>query len=246
MLTTNLLSWRGKARILLEPFTKPSGGDETVGSFLSRKFGREAYKYYFGPLYGGIYASDPQDMYMRHTLSRALDNAGISGSVLISVLKKVIRGVETPPACSFEDGMQTLPRTLYDEHKDEVKLRTPVTRIRDTNSGFVLETTRGEEEVDTVVITTPADVTAGLLEEIDPESSRKLESINYNPLVYVHLYSECDLEGFGYQVQWDEDYNTLGVTWNASMFDRKGVYTCFLGGAKNPGLVDKAEDYLGD
>ena len=48
--TTDLLSWRGKARILLEPLTRGQKADETVAEFLTRKFGREAATRFMGPL----------------------------------------------------------------------------------------------------------------------------------------------------------------------------------------------------
>ena len=82
---TDLIGLPGKLRVLLEPLTGGERPDETVGSFLTRKFGREAYETMLGPLYGGLYASDPEDMLMRWTLSRALENFGIEGSILAAL-----------------------------------------------------------------------------------------------------------------------------------------------------------------
>jgi oxygen-dependent protoporphyrinogen oxidase len=87
-LRTDLISWPGKLRILLEPLTGNARPDETVASFLTRKFGREAYLTMLGPLYGGLYASDPKDMLMRHSLSRALAEFGIEGSILRALARR--------------------------------------------------------------------------------------------------------------------------------------------------------------
>ena len=45
-----------------EPFTRAPDPDETVARLFTRKLGRQAYERLIGPLYGGLYASDPADM----------------------------------------------------------------------------------------------------------------------------------------------------------------------------------------
>ncbi|WP_158059232.1 protoporphyrinogen oxidase [Halorussus halophilus] len=242
--TTDLLSWGGKLRVLLEPATGPAVDGETVEAFLSRKFGDEVARYYFGPLYGGIYGSHPDEMLMKYSLSKALDSAGIEGSVLTSVARKLLAGREAPPIVSFDDGLQRLPESLANAHGESVELGTPIRAVRRGGSAFVLETPTGETVVDELVVTTPADVTAGLFGDVSPDSADSLRRLNYNPQAIVHLYSEADLSGAGYQVQYEEDFRTLGVTWNASLLDRDGVYTCYLGGARNPKLVEWSDERL--
>ncbi|WP_115863445.1 protoporphyrinogen oxidase [Halorussus litoreus] len=250
-LTTDLLSWRGKARALLEPLTDPAREGETVEEFLTRKFGSEVARYYFGPLYGGIYGSHPDEMPVEHSLAKALDSAGIEGSVLVSVLRKVLRGREAPPIVSFDAGLQRLPAALAEAHADSVRLGTPVEEVRRVGGGdgelFRLETPGGDTVVDRLVVTTPADVTADLLgglPRFGTESADALRELNYNPQVLVHLHSEADRTGAGYQVQYDEGFDTLGVTWNASLLDRDGVYTSYLGGFKNPDAVEWSDEKL--
>jgi oxygen-dependent protoporphyrinogen oxidase len=76
------------------------------------------------------------------------------------------------------------------------------------------------------------------------DSAAALRGVNYNPQAVVHLHSEADLTGAGYQIQYDEDFRTLGVTWNASLLDREGVSTCYLGGSRNPELVERSDERL--
>ncbi|NEU55528.1 protoporphyrinogen oxidase [Halorussus sp. MSC15.2] len=242
--TTDLLSWPGKFRVLLEPLTGPARDGETVEEFLTRTFGSEVARYYFGPLYGGIYGSHPGEMPMEYSLAKALDGAGIEGSVLTSVARKVLAGREAPPIVSFDAGLQRLPEALAEAHDENVGLGTPVREIRREGSDFVLETSAGETTVDELVVTTPADVTADLLGDLAPDSADALRELNYNPQAVVHLHSETDLTGAGYQVQYDEAFRTLGATWNASMLDRDGVYTCYLGGSRDPEIVEWSDDEL--
>lgn len=249
---TDLISWPGKLRILLEPLTRGALPDETVADFLIRKFGREAYLTMLGPLYGGLYASDPKDMLMRHSLSRALAEFGIKGSILRALAKRARAGgstskagsgrstggrsTGTAPACSFHSGMGTLPAALYARYRDRVRLGTPVLQVRSAGSRLVLETPRDLVECDDVVLTTPADVTAGLLREVAPAAAR-LESLTYNPLAVVHLRADCEVRGMGYQVALGERLETRGVTFNQSLFGRDGIFTAYLGGARNPEFI---------
>lgn len=240
-LTTDLLSWHGKLRALLEPFTGPPRAGETVEKFLTRSFGPEVAEYFAGPLYGGLYGSYPDDMYVEHSLSKALERANVSRSILFAVAKALFRGFSPPPVGSFVEGMQTLPRTMYEAYADTIHLNTPVTNVVRRATGFELEAGNRTESVDGVVFTTPAGVTALLLEEVSPVSARHLQRLNYNPFVVVHLRSSSELHGAGYQIPFTEPHKTLGVTWNASLLHQDGIYTCFLGGAKAPDLVDRPD-----
>ncbi|UPW01419.1 protoporphyrinogen oxidase [Halorussus gelatinilyticus] len=243
--TTDLLSWRGKFRALLEPLTGPARDGESVEAFLTRKFGPEVARYYFGPLYGGLYGSHPDEMPVEYSLSKALEKAGVERSVLTAVARKVLDGREAPPIVSFDAGLQRLPEALAAAHDEGVRLGTPVREIRREGDGFALETDDGATAVDRLVVTTPADVTADLLGDLAPDSAAALRELHYNPQAVVHLHAETDLTGAGYQVQYDEEFRTLGATWNDSLLDRDGVYTCYLGGSRNPELVERSDEALG-
>lgn len=242
---TNLISWPGKARVLLEPLMRGSKGDESVADFLVRKFGREAYANMLGPLYGGLYASDPKDMLMRHTLSRALAEFGIEGSILMALARRSSKRGGAVPACSFRGGMRVLTDALYTVHRDHVRLGTPILGIERRGSGYALETRSGAIDCEELVLTTPADVSAGLLREVAPEAADRLERLNYNPLAVTHLLADCPIQGMGFQVAFGERLETRGVTFNASMFGRTGVYTVYLGGAKNPGFAKLPDVRIG-
>lgn len=241
---TNLISPVGKARVLLEPFMRGARPDESVADFLTRKFGREAYESMLGPLYGGLYASDPGDMIMRHTLSRALENFGIEGSVLLALARR--SGGEVAPACSFRGGMRVLTDALHAAHRDRVRLSSPVTAIERDGDRYRVETPAGVETYDRVVLTVPADAAAELLRRAAPETADRLARLTYNPLAIVHLVSDLSMRGMGYQVAFGERLETRGVTFNASLFGREGVYTAFLGGARNPRLVEESDTRIGE
>ncbi|KZN26187.1 protoporphyrinogen oxidase [Haladaptatus sp. R4] len=252
--TTDLLSWRGKLDVLEEPQTDPVDPEETAAEMFTRKFGEEAYENLIGPLFGGTYGSLPHRMPVKHSLSGVMRMEETYGDLLTPVLKRAMADGSSAPAMTFEEGVQRLPEALYDAHEENVRLETPVTEIRKKGDGdgrFVLETDDGSFDVDDVVVTTPAAVSADLLSNLS-DTAESLRRLNYNPLAFVHLRADSDRDGFGYQVRHDEGLDTLGVSWNASMFGRtgksgsKGVYTVFLGGMKNPELLEESDETLGE
>jgi oxygen-dependent protoporphyrinogen oxidase len=259
-LRTDLLSWRGKLRLLAEPLTRSGMPQESAAELFTRKFGREAYERFIGPLYGGIYGSDPAAMPAAYALERLLEREREAGSFLQAFRERIGGGQKAPPV-SFEAGNQQLPLALYDAHAGRVELGTPVTGIRpaggstrgptrsevpatDGGGRYLVETGTDTHAVEHVVLTTPAEVTARLLDGV-ATGADGLAGLTYNPLAMVHLNADCDREGFGYQVAFGEELHTLGSSWNASMFDREGLYTVFLGGMHEPELLERPSREIG-
>lgn len=245
-LRTDLLSWPGKLRMLAEPLTRPGMDQETARDLFVRKFGMEAYEKFIGPLYGGIYGSDPAEMPAAYALDGLMKREEKAGSFLQAFRNRVGQGQKSPPV-SMENGMQQLPNALAETYSDRIELDTRVTDIEPQDSGdsYTLYTDSGSRNVDHVIVTTPASVTGKLLDGI-ADGAAGLETLRYNPLALVFLDADPDREGFGYQVGYGENLHTLGVSWNASMFDRDGVHTVFLGGMHEPELVDESDERLGE
>jgi oxygen-dependent protoporphyrinogen oxidase len=244
-ITTDLLSWPGKARILAEPLTGGPQPGESVEGFLSRKFGREAARRYFGPLYTGLYGSDPDEMLVEYSLGKALERHGVEGSILLKVASYVLKGRDPPPIVSFDDGMQRLPEAITERYADSVHLSTEVTGIEQDGDGYEIVTADGTYDVDAVGVTTPAPTAADILEPTDDDLAEVLRRFNYNPLAMAHLQSDYGREGHGCQILEKEGYTTLGMTWNASMLDRDGVYTSYMGSSRNADLVEQSDEEIG-
>ena len=240
-LSTDLLSWRGKLRLLLEPFTRGVQSDESVADFFARKFGREAYRAFLGPLYGGLYASDPAHMKARHGLTLTLRDFGVDGSLLLAAARSGLKVRKSVPTVTFREGLGALPRALAAAAGDRVHLGAPVEALEHVGSRWSVQLGGAEAgrsvTADRVVLALPAGPAARLIERTAPAAATALQRLRYNPLAVVHLQSQCELRGLGYQVAFGEALETRGVTWNASMFGRDGVYTAYLGGMSHPELV---------
>jgi oxygen-dependent protoporphyrinogen oxidase len=235
---TDLLGWRGKLRVLAEPLTGGVRSEESVAAFFERKFGREAYQALLGPLYGGLYASDPARMKAGHGLAQTLAELGIRGSLLLAAARRGLGAREEVPTVTFRGGLGTLPAALAAAAGPGVRLCARVDALERWGEGWTMKLQNGDEvRVDQVVLALPAPEAAALLRRSAPDASHRLARLRYNPLAVVHLRSSCELTGFGYQVAFGESLETRGVTWNASMFGRDDLYTAYLGGMSNPGLV---------
>jgi len=243
-LTSNIVPVGAKLKLLLEPFQAEARDEESVADYFIRHLGRAMYDNVAGPLYGGLYASDPANMRVGLSLRHVLDEVGVERSLVLTFLRKG-GAVDPPAACSFREGMQTLPWALYAANRENVLLDTAVHRIHRVQNYWEVETEAGYVAADRVVLTTPAPAAAALLALIAPAASDAFRKLVYNPLAVVHLYAETDLVGLGFQVSLAERRVTRGVTFNDSIFDRKGVYTAYLGGAKFPGAVQWRDEELG-
>ncbi len=244
-LTTDLLSWYGKLRILAEPFIAGPRPGESVEAFLTRNFGHEAAHRLFAPLYTGLYGTEADEMLVEYSLGRALDRHGIEGSILKAVAPYAIKGRDPPPIVTFEDGLARLPEVLAKRHAESIEFSTPVEAVEPAGEGYELVTEDGRTRVDAVGMTPPAPTAAALLEPVDSTLAETLQEFNYNPIVVVHLHSDADIVGHGCQILPEAGFETLGMTWNASMLDRDGVYTAYLGGSRDNGLLERSDEEIG-
>ncbi|WP_247728797.1 protoporphyrinogen oxidase [Halovivax limisalsi] len=259
-ITTDLITPLGKLRMLLEPLFGPPRPGETVDEFLVRKFGRQAARRYAGPLYSGLYGTDPRNMLMEYSLGRVLEKRGVERSILLKVLESIRSDRETPPIVSFDDGIGELVAALYEAHAESIRLATPVESIRpiagnddpgddgegDKDTRYALETADGTERVDDVVVTTPAPTAAELLEPVDGDLAATLDRFAYNPIGMVFLDSGFGGRGLGTLVPPDaDDVSISGLTWNASILERDRLYTAYIDPLSYPPLLEATEGELG-
>jgi protoporphyrinogen/coproporphyrinogen III oxidase len=240
---SDIASLAGKLAVSRDLFTAAAADEESVADFFTRKIGRELYENLVGPLYGGLYASDPAEMRVGLSLRHVLREFGIRRSLLLPLLRRGGR-VVPPPACSFREGMEALPRALHERHRENVRLATPVQHIDRADDAYELATGGETFRANTVVLTAPAPATAALLRSVAPAAAERIARLVYNPLAVVHLHAATDLVGLGYQVSFAEPLFTRGVTFNDSLFGRKGVYTVYLGGGKAREVVDWTDERI--
>src|SRR6185436_6785799 len=89
-----LFSLAGKLRVACELLVPQGGGeDESIASFVRRRFGQEAVDYLADPLLAGIHAGDAERLSVRALFPRLLEAERQSGSVL-----KAFRALHVKPS----------------------------------------------------------------------------------------------------------------------------------------------------
>ena len=239
-LTSDVVSPAAKARLVLEPLTAGPDPEESVARYFTRKVGREVYETLVGPLYGGLYGSDPADMVVGLSLLHVLREFGVGRSLVMKLLRAGGR-IAAPPACSFQDGMATLTTGIAASLGKRVQMGTPVRELRPQGGGWSVATDGETLAAAAVVLAVPASVAAALLLPLSDDVSRRVGSLHYNPLAVVHLHAETPLSGLGFQVSFAEALALRGVTFNDSLFGRAHVYTAYLGGGAHP-EVERLDD----
>ena len=253
---SELLSPEGKLRFASEPDVPPAAGDEdeSVASFVSRRFGREAYEALVEPLMTGIYGGDGDRLSLRATFPQLRVLELEHGSILRGLSAPPPPG-ELPPFVSLRDGMGSLVSAVVNAfERTELLLGRAAARVCRRPDGYALELVDGEvSEVDGVVVATPAFVTADLLADLDSELAAAHAAIPYASSVVVTLaFSRADvtpLDGYGYLVPRVDGADVLACTWTSQKWEGRApddsvlirVYAGRFGGRD---LTQDADDEL--
>ncbi len=239
MLKTRLVSWFGKARMGLD-FLLPAkavNGDESLGAFVSRRFGREAYENLTEPLMSGIYAGDGDQLSLASTFPYLRDLEIKYGSLARGALQirkqsngKSVQGSRSAfltPTTGLAEIIEALVSYLK-EHDADLQLNTRVATIaRRTPDTWNITLDTGETlTADGIIIAAPAFAAAQILASFDSALANDLKSIPYASTATVSLaYRQSDLthelDGYGYVIPRREGRKTLACTWTSTKFPHR-------------------------
>lgn len=269
VITTPLFSWRGKLRMAAELFL-PRGqvnGDESLASFVRRRFGQEVLERVAQPLIGGIYAADPEKLSLRSTMPRFLEMERASRSVIYAMWKG--QRSRTRNAQRGSGARWSLFVTLFggmQELVDAIAGQLPTGTVHfdsgvsslewEAAAGSWLITTRGAEKLkaDGIILATPSYGSAEMLSSIAPALSRELAAIPYSSAATVSLAYRRDqiphrLDGFGIVVPAVEARKIIACTFSSIKYPGRApdghlLLRVFVGGAMQPHLVDQDDSTI--
>jgi len=269
-LRSGLLSWPGLARMgmdLLLP-ARPVPGDESIAAFFTRRLGREAFERLVEPLMAGIYAGDAHQMSLRATFPRFIELERQHGSVIRGLLAGR-SAIERSGAAAGRARPAGPPRTMFVTLRNGLGdlVQTLVARIQTAGAtlltgqqvtalrartlelghGYALQLSDGRTVMaDSVVLATPAYVTADLIRPLSGAAAGLLESIPYASTMTVSLvYSRAavadTLSGYGFVVPRTEGSDLLAATntslkWPERTPGDKFAVRCYLGGMGKEGI----------
>jgi protoporphyrinogen/coproporphyrinogen III oxidase len=261
---TKLFSWPGKIRMGMELFVPPrtDDSDESIGAFMSRRFGREAATYLAEPLLAGIHAGDVDRLSIRALFPRFVEAEREHGSLLRAFRAKPFRphGPTPRPAGdgafkSLPDGLSELVRALLAAlPKDAVTLNAPVSGVSG-NGPYLVGLENGSPiRAHAIVLATPAFATAAMTREFDGELSRLCGEINYASAATIALAFRRDqvadpLNGSGFVVPRVERTGIMAGSWLSSKWPHRApegsvLLRTFVGGARDPHALDASDDEL--
>ena len=238
ILKSGLVSWFSKARMGLD-FLLPAkslNGDESLGSFVSRRLGRGAYENLIEPLMSGIYAGDGDQLSLASTFPYLRDLEIKYGSLARGALEirkqsngKAVQGSRSAfltPTTGLAEIVEAIVSSL-ETNGTTLCLNTHVSGISTCNSRYSVELETGATlEADSIILATPAFVSGKLLASLDPTLASTLKSIPYASTATASLaYRQNDLprelDGYGYVIPRREGHKALACTWTSTKFPHR-------------------------
>jgi len=247
--------------------------DESIADFVRRKFSPTLLDRLVGPFVSGIYAGDPEKISLRAAfpILYEAERAGSSvvrGAVKVFKERKAKRGNaprEKATLQTFRQGNEALIQALAAKLEErlfcgvELSSITAIDPRQQANAPrflVTMSTPRGQEklEAERVVLAVPTQAAGNLLAGLHAGFQQPLCGIEYGGVGVVSLgYRKKDvanaLAGFGFLVPRSSGLNILGTVWNSSLFpgrapDGEALLTSFVGGATNPGILQKTAEEL--
>ncbi|MEE2637511.1 MAG: protoporphyrinogen oxidase [Acidobacteriota bacterium] len=256
---STLLSPLAKLRLAAD-LVRPQGAgdDESVASFFRRRFGPAAVEYIAEPLLAGIHAGDVDQLSMRALFPRLMQAERTHGSV-IRALRTLRRSVPRPTQGLFRSlrgGIEELASTLSSTlPKSALRCGTRVSAI----SGPSPYTIRleGAEPLSarSVVLASPAHVTAGLVAGIDDHLAMLCRQIPYTStatvlLSYPRVAVRRPRTGSGFVVpRRERQAGLMAGSWVTSKWPGRApkghvLLRGFLGGVRDPDVISRSDDEL--
>lgn len=276
IMTTPVLSLGGKLRLLAEAFVgrKAAADDESLASFVRRRFGRQTLDRLVQPLVGGIYTSDPEKLSLKATMPRFLDMEQSHGSVIRATLaqqnsESAREGASGSGAryglfASAANGLSSLIGCLeaWLKKSGRVQFRTgsTITKISppDGAQGKWSVSTEGSgaaEDFDSVIITLPTHAAARLLPDQSCQGLtsllKKIEYASSAIVVSGHKLSDFrnPMDAFGLVIPAIENRKILAVSFSSRKFPNRApeghiLLRTFVGGAMQPQLLQMDDDTM--
>lgn len=269
MVTTPILSCRGKARMAAERFvpTRNEDSDESLADFARRRLGQEAYERIVQPLAGGIFMGDPERLSLQACFPPFAAMEAEHGSLIKATRQarrdRMAKAGDGPPPSVFtapRDGLGQMIAALADKLGARAQLGQRVAALRQAENGWLLtveDVKTGEqrsESFDAVIVAAPAAAAAELLAPINGRVGQILSGLEYSSCAIVQLAYPVErvnhpLDAAGLVVPHIERRTMQACSFSSVKYagrapDGMRLFRVFLGGALQPELPGETEERL--
>jgi oxygen-dependent protoporphyrinogen oxidase len=267
VLRTPLFSTRGKLRMALERFVQvrdASEDDESLTSFVTRRFGREVFERVAEPIIASLYTADADRLGVRTTMPRFLDMERRYGSITRAVRvardkhREMAQGrhaVSYAHAAYLTRGFGSIVDCLV-ERVSPQRIRTEaavesITRDDSTAPWTVRLRDTETIETETVVLACPGFASSRIVADLDAGLASDLNRLDYADCATLNLVyrrEDIDLPGdsFGFFVPRSESVPFLACSFVSEKFpgrvpEDQVLLRVFVGGARSPEHLDPAD-----
>jgi len=262
-LRSGLFSWPGKLRMGLD-LVRPGlqeNGDESIATFLRRRFGQEAVDRLGEPLLAGIHAGDPERLSILATFPRFRDLEKEHGSLVRGMWAaprpKPEPGARPPAAFyALRGGLRELVDALVDRlPADSIRTGAVVRSLAREGDGFSVGLEGGETvKASGAIVAAPGPKIAPALEGLLPDASRTLAAIPFASSATVLLgYRREDvahpLDGYGMVIPQTEGLRATALSFVSTKFAHRApaghvLLRGFLGGVRDGGVLDLSDEEM--
>jgi oxygen-dependent protoporphyrinogen oxidase len=231
--------------------------DESIASFIGRRFGREAVTYLAEPLLAGIHAGDVHKLSMRALFPRFLEAERKYGSVL-----RAFRQIRQPKSSdgafmSLPGGLAELVDALLGVLPAEALISNSPVGAVERADGYRVTLASGDSvPARAVVVCTPAFAAGALLERLDAELASLCLRIPYASsatltVAYPRAAVAHPLLGSGFVVPKVERTLIMAGSWISSKWRCRApegsvLLRAFMGGARDPQAMQRSDRELAD
>jgi oxygen-dependent protoporphyrinogen oxidase len=259
--TTSLFSWPGKLRMGLELVIPPrrDASDESIGSFMARRFGKEAVTYLAEPLLAGIHAGDVNRLSMRAAFPRLLEAERTRGSVL-RALSSLSAAAAKPPSAqgafmSLPGGIEEVVTALVGRlPADTIRLSARVASVSGRGPYVVTLANGDPMDARAVIVAAPAWAAAAMLTAVAPEIAALAGRVRYVSSATCAVALNRDqvrhpLQGSGFVVPHAERRSLMAASWVSSKWPARApsgavLLRGFVGGAHDETIVEQRDEVI--
>jgi oxygen-dependent protoporphyrinogen oxidase len=261
---TPLLSPVGKLRMALDYVIPARRGDadESIGAFVRRRLGREAFERMAEPLLSGIYAGDADQLSLSSTFPRLREVEQTHGGMVRGALaqQRQASGRQASPRhtpfVSFHDGLSELVAALERALAGaDIRIATSATSLRLRDDAWDVELSDGSTlTANGLLLAVPSYVAADLLAPLDARLAAVLRQVPWVSTATISLaFSKNALpeqtSGRGFVIPRAERRMLTAVTWTSRKFagrspDSLALLRGFVGRAGNEEPAALPEDQL--
>lgn len=257
---SDILSKEGKRTVFEEFFIKKEEKEENVEDFISRRFGREVLKNLIQPFLNGIYAGDIKKLSANAVFPRLKDLEKSYKSIILGLIfsRKIKTSFKNLTLYSFNHGMETLTKELYEKLKNKITLNAKDIDISRAKDFFVTNFKANNKPINytsnVILLAIPAHQMPNFSYLLPSKYLSDFSEIEHYPLATVtqvvdksKLKKEPD--GFGFLCTYEPHRKLLGTIWTSSVFpyrapSNKVLLTSYIGGAHYKKVIDQPPEEI--